>query len=171
MDISIVISNNQPIVYGKTTIGSAVLATFESVLTSSSIVADASLGDFAITTPTPLPQGKHQVTLYAISPEGLRSSAISLPFSIESAFSPAVIKISDGTFVYWLWILGPLLLLSIILNLVLAHRRKVKNIPLPNAELSQPENSDTIENNERRTSSSQSEHIEISPGVRLKKIE
>lgn len=105
LEANIVIHNKKPTVYGKTLYGSNVQATFESVITSSSIIADSIAGDFAISSPNPLDIGKHQVILYATTPEGLRSSTLTIPFMITEMGE------ASSSFPWW-WILILLLIIS-----------------------------------------------------------
>jgi hypothetical protein len=98
---TIVIHNQKPTVYGKTVYGATVQATFQSLMTSSSIIADSTAGDFSISSPTPLDLGAHKVILYAVTAEGMRSSTITIPFTITNLDAA-----SSGSFPWWmLWLL------------------------------------------------------------------
>jgi hypothetical protein len=102
---TIIIHNQKPTVYGKTIYGATVQATFQSLLTSSSIIADSSAGDFSITSANALDLGAHQVMLYAVTPEGMRSSTITIPFTITD-----LTNASSSSFPWWILLIVLLLL-------------------------------------------------------------
>ncbi len=107
LDANIVIFNNKPTVFGKTNYGSTVFATFESIITSSSIIADSAAGDFSISAANALELGEHKVILYAVNPDGVRSSTITIPFKITNTNS-----VNESTTFPWWWILIGVLILG-----------------------------------------------------------
>lgn len=76
------ISSAQPTVYGNAFYQSDVVAIFQSVITSASLVADIEEGDFEITSPEPLEYGPHTLVLYSTTPDGIRSQELVIPFEI-----------------------------------------------------------------------------------------
>ncbi len=88
LEAKVTIINQKPYVYGKTSYGATVHATFESIITSSAIIADTTAGDFAIGSAEYLGVGDHTVYLYAVDADGHHSSSISIPFVIEAPANP-----------------------------------------------------------------------------------
>ncbi len=80
--VEVVICDKIPEVRGTTYFGSQVIATWRSLVLTSSLIADSNVGDFAIKSPKALEVGDHTVTLYAITPDGIRSPDLTVPFKI-----------------------------------------------------------------------------------------
>lgn len=81
--VEIRIYDRIPEVRGTTYFGSQVIATWQSLVLTSSLIADNEAGNFTIKTQEPLELGDHYVTLYAITPDGVRSEELILPFEIQ----------------------------------------------------------------------------------------
>jgi len=79
----LVFTSDQPTFYGNTYYGSTIVASFQSLLTSTSVIADNPEGDFEIRPPRKLEIGSHTLTLYAELPDGTRSTAEVIRFSID----------------------------------------------------------------------------------------
>lgn len=82
--VEVIIHDRTPEVRGTTYFGSQVIATWRSLVLTSSLIADSGAGEFSIFSPKPLAFGKHTVTLYAITPEGIRSPDLTIPFEIKA---------------------------------------------------------------------------------------
>lgn len=80
--VEVVICDKVPEVRGTTYFGSQVVATWRSLVLTSSLIADSEVGDFSIKSPKALEIGEHTVTLYAITPDGIRSPDLTVPFKI-----------------------------------------------------------------------------------------
>lgn len=130
-DIKVV--NRKPIVFGKTMFGTTVVANFQSIVTTSSVVADTTEGDFIVTPSSSLELGKHKVTLYAVLPNGARSESVTVPFEIgqddgSGLFNTDNLKadlLDAGTSPSPWWLLGallPLLLLAALLVYLLLSK-------------------------------------------------
>ncbi len=141
IEANITIVNQRPVVYGRTGYSSTVNASFESIITTSSIVADSSIGDFAITTPNPLGLGSHHVTLYAIGKNGQRSSAVQIPFTIVEKTEAQVLADTNlhgaapknAESLPWTLILLGIVGMSVAWNLwFLFHQTPAKTFALPN---------------------------------------
>ncbi len=65
-NLNVEIDDNKPVLYGRTAHKNKVVATWQSVLGVSSIVADLAGGEFSIPSPTEMPLGTHKVTVYSI---------------------------------------------------------------------------------------------------------
>lgn len=126
------ITNKKPIVFGKTQYGTTVVAHFQSLVTSSSVVADTTAGDFIVTSASPLEIGNHKVTLYAMLPNGARSEEITVPFEVSendndilnpSMFKADVSEAGDASIWWLLGALIPLLLLAALLVYMLLNKR------------------------------------------------
>ncbi len=101
------ITNNVPTVYCQTVPGARVEATFQSIVTSSAMIADATTGNCSVTAAQALEKGDHRVVLYAVTPQGLRSSKVIVPFTITDALAAA----TERGFSWW-WLLLLLVLTS-----------------------------------------------------------
>ncbi len=144
------ITNKKPIVFGKTQYGTTVVAHFQSLVTSSSVVADTTAGDFIVTSATPLEVGKHHVTLYAMLPNGARSEEVTVPFDITEGdndiLNPAMFKADvtqagDGSIWWLLGALLPLLLLAALLVYMLLNKRDTVIYSVTPRQLGDIENS------------------------------
>jgi len=76
------------VVRGTTYYGSTVIANFQSLITSVSVIADTPEGDFEVVAPKDLAPGEHHVDLYALMPDGSRSETITIPFTVDPAYIP-----------------------------------------------------------------------------------
>lgn len=106
LKVIVEVHNNIPTVYCLTVPGAKVEATFKSIITSSAIIADASTGNCAIRASEALEKGDHHVILYAVTPEGIRSSTVNVPFLITDAV------VAGPTIFSWWWLLLLLLISS-----------------------------------------------------------
>jgi hypothetical protein len=141
----IIIKDGEVIVKGNTVYGSEVIATFQSVLASSSVVADSPLGDFEIKSPAKLAPGEHEVILYAVMPDNTRSASIIIPFTIDPYYiSPEAKKaLSWEYFFYRLIIIS---LIATIIYLIYRHKRQQQE--------KQDENKKQSKSDQKRASSS-----------------
>ncbi len=109
-DLRIVIVDNQPVVFGSTTMpGSQVFVVFESSISTSTIISDSVSGFFTVFAPNPLELGPHTVTVYAVSPEGVTSEFDTIEFEIIEE-APLLEKS-----LCWLWLSIILVVLSVVL--------------------------------------------------------
>ncbi len=83
VDLKLVTNNNRPALEGKVFAAARVEAYWQSFVTGSSLIADATSGEFLIQAPEQLEFGAHTVTVYAIAKDGTRSRSIRIPFTIE----------------------------------------------------------------------------------------
>lgn len=132
----ITIKSRKPHVYGKTVYGTTVVAHFQSIITTSSIIADTTYGDFIVVSATPLEVGEHKVSLYATYPDGRRSKTVVVPFTVgeedtsykaddSGLFKADLTSATDDPGTIW-WILGmllPLLLLAALLLYLLLNKK------------------------------------------------
>lgn len=98
--------NNQPYVIGRTAPGTQVVAMFQSVILTSTIIADTQTGFFTIFAPRPMDFGEHEVTVYAIGAEGLVSDYNTVEFEILEP-TPLV---ESGKF--WIYLLLAIVILG-----------------------------------------------------------
>lgn len=134
----------KPQVYGKTQYGTTVVANFQSLVTTSSIIADTTSGDFIVSSAMPLEDGDHKVTLYAILPNGVRSPSVTVPFKVSNNPSSTSALKADvtgaGNNVWWLiGSLLPLLLLVLLLLWYLTHKKDTLLFSIDKKELSKME--------------------------------
>ncbi len=78
-----VFNSGQPVFNGNTYYGSTVVASFQSLLTTTSVVADNPEGDFAVQPSRELAAGEHTLLAYAELPDGTRSATRILKFKID----------------------------------------------------------------------------------------
>jgi len=88
----LVFAGDQPVFYGNTYYGSTIVASFQSLLTSTSVIADNPEGDFEIRPPRKLEAGSHTLTLYAELPDGTRSAAKVLRFSVNPGQAASIAR-------------------------------------------------------------------------------
>lgn len=81
---SLSFTNTQPEFYGNTFYGNTIVATFQSEISSTAVIADNAAGDFVIRPPANLEVGKHTLIVYTELPEGLRSPARIINFEIKA---------------------------------------------------------------------------------------
>lgn len=86
-DSGLIFNETQPTFAGNTFYGSTVIANFQSILTSSSVIADNPSGDFEVRPPRPLAPGDHTLTLYSELPDGTRSESVIIRFRIDPYFT------------------------------------------------------------------------------------
>ncbi|MDD3066239.1 MAG: thrombospondin type 3 repeat-containing protein [Candidatus Gracilibacteria bacterium] len=80
---SLSFTDTQPEFYGNTFYGNTIVATFQSEISSTAVIADNAAGDFVIRPPENLGVGKHTLIVYTELPEGLRSPARVISFEIK----------------------------------------------------------------------------------------
>ena len=126
-----IIHDRVPEVRGTTYFGSQVVATWRSLVLTSSLIADSNAGEFSIRSPEPLEIGKHTVTLYAITPDGIRSPDLTIPFEIceESFHETAADSMIDlvkeyGMFTKFIWL--PIILAILTYWFILFYKRRKK---------------------------------------------
>ncbi len=78
-----VFKEGQPVFHGNTYYGSTVVANFQSLLTTTSVVADNPEGDFSLQPGRDLDTGEHTLLAYAELPDGTRSTTRILKFKID----------------------------------------------------------------------------------------
>lgn len=130
------IKDHKPHVYGKTAYGTTVVAHFQSLATTSSVIADTTYGDFIVVSATPLELGQHKVSLYATYPDGRRSQTVVVPFEVgnedtsykadgNGLLKADLTSATDDPGNIW-WVLGmllPLLLLAAALLYFLLNKK------------------------------------------------
>jgi hypothetical protein len=117
-DLSVEVDDKKPVLYGRTGFENRVVATWQSVLGVSSIVADIAGGEFSIPSPEELPLGKHKVTVYSIQED---TRAISKDVVVNFDVVEPQIVISheaampqpEEGFPIWLWILLGAIIISV----------------------------------------------------------
>ncbi len=78
------ITNTQPIINGKTGQGSFTIASWQSVVLTSALLADSDSGEFSLQPNQKLPSGDHTVYVQAVRPEdGAMSKTSKISFTIE----------------------------------------------------------------------------------------
>ena len=78
------VRNLIPTLEGKTDVGNKVIATWKSVVSTSSLIADTKAGYFGIKPPKPLEEGHHEVIVYAIrEKDSVISEALKVNFEVE----------------------------------------------------------------------------------------
>jgi len=142
-DIEVVVENNTPTVKGRAYFGAKVYVTWQSLLYTSSLIADTAEGEFEYTSPLFLEEGTHNITLYAIK-DNIRSRDLIIPFSIipkaeaagetkapegtelkEAASAPALFSVAGidfGTYETILLALILLVILALIISFFKARR-------------------------------------------------
>lgn len=99
----VTITDRRPSISGVTAYGSIVTATFQSLIFSSSLVADSPEADFNIRSPQPLEPGNHKVSLYAENVMlGLKSDVVVVPFRVESSVWAQVFQTNVNTQMFML---------------------------------------------------------------------
>lgn len=124
-DVRIEIRDSKPILIGRAGFKNRVIATWQSVVGTSAIVADLAGGEFKISAPTELPFGDHTVTIYSVrETDQVVSKTITLNFNIEEPLSGVLRGIAFGEeliFPVWLWFIiflgaGSLFMYGIVLD-------------------------------------------------------
>ena len=87
IQFDIIVNEQRPTVYGSTVQNSQVFVTFESLITSATVISDSLEGDFQVSSAKPLEFGDHHVTVYAVTPDGITSDAVVVPFEIQPSDS------------------------------------------------------------------------------------
>jgi len=105
--VQIVISDQQPVVFGSSTPNSQVFITFESQIFSSTVVSDGMSGFFTLFAPKPLPVGEHKMTVYAVSEDGVKSDVVELSFEVTAK----KVRVLWGISFAWIVVLILLLLI------------------------------------------------------------
>jgi len=107
--VRIEIQDNMPMLVGRTGFKNQVVATWESVLGTSAIVADLAGGEFRIRAPEALEYGAHKVTLYAIrSEDSAMSKTVIVNFEVKEPFTQVLHGIAFGEeviFPNYVWII------------------------------------------------------------------
>ena len=127
--VEVVICDKRPEVRGTTYFGSQVVATWRSLVLTSSLIADSDVGDFVIKSPKPLELGDHTVTLYAITPDGIRSPDLTVSFTITNesdchGAAPVIPTESEWNYLWFL--LASIFSLISFFFLILWKRREEK---------------------------------------------
>ncbi len=116
----IIIKDGNVIVRGNTYYGSTVHGTFQSILTSASVIADSPAGDFELISPRKLEPGEHKVILYAITPDNIKSETLTIPFKIDDKY----IFVEEGSLEMFFYLL---ILISFIISSFYFIRRRQEN--------------------------------------------
>ncbi|MFC1599676.1 DUF4215 domain-containing protein [Patescibacteria group bacterium] len=107
--VSIEIRDSKPILIGRAGFKNKVIATWQSVVGTSAIVADLAGGEFKISAPKELPFGKHTVTVYSVrESDQAVSKTVVLNFEVKEPLSGILRGVAFGEeliFPVWLWIL------------------------------------------------------------------
>jgi len=129
-DLKVEIGSKMPTLSGKTGYKNQVVATWQSALGVSSIVADISAGEFHITAPIELPYGAHSVNAYAIrESDQAMSKVIGVEFDVKEtqaqviSFEP---KQEDTSYILYI-VLGVIAVIVIGLIIYLRSRKKPTN--------------------------------------------
>lgn len=77
------IGSNNPAITGRAPIGSIVFANWESLLFTSSLIADNKTGVVTLRPPSPLPDGRHKVVFYVIK-DNVRGPSVTYNFLISA---------------------------------------------------------------------------------------
>jgi len=108
--VEVVICDRIPEVRGTTYFGSQVIATWRSLVLTSSLIADSDVGEFSIKSPKPLELGSHTVTLYAVTPDGVRSPDLTVPFEITGEShchaAASILPVDEAYNYIWLILAG-----------------------------------------------------------------
>ncbi len=83
IDNNLSISDQRPFIHGNSMFNNEVVAIFKSLITTTSLITDSPEGDFKIQAPEELEYGDHEVIVYSITPDGLRSNDIVIPFEVK----------------------------------------------------------------------------------------
>ena len=85
-NLRVEIENDQPVLRGNTVFRHKVVATWQSVVFSSALIADSSAGEFEIKPQRKLAEGNHEVEVQAIHPStGAVSEKVRIPFVVVHA--------------------------------------------------------------------------------------
>lgn len=139
-----VVYDPQPMVAGSTVAGAQVVSVFESSIFSSTIISDNLSGFFTVFAPRPLEIGAHKVTVYAITQEGIISSAKVVTFEVAEK-APLLYRAG-----WWWWIL---ILIILILLIVAAYykykkwmrEREIKQMKLMESKLVLPSSGEDVD--------------------------
>lgn len=106
-DLQIEIRDSHPTLIGRTGFKNKVVATWQSVVGTSAIVADLAGGEFRIQAPTELPWGEHIVSVYAIrESDRAVSKVVTLNFNVKEPLVSMLRGVAFGTevvFPLWVW--------------------------------------------------------------------
>ncbi|MFC1600103.1 hypothetical protein ACFL3T_03690 [Patescibacteria group bacterium] len=126
-ELKVEVGSKMPTLSGKTGYKNQVIATWQSAIGVSSIVADISAGDFHITAPIELPYGAHTVSAYSIrESDQAMSKVIGVDFDIKEtekqvvSFEP---KQEDTSYILYI-VLGVIAVIVIGLIIYLRSRKK-----------------------------------------------
>ena len=119
-------ADTTPLLIGRTGFRNKVMATWESVLGTSAIVADLAGGEFRIRAPEELAYGPHKVTLMAIrETDNAVSKAIILNFNIQQPFTQVLHGIAFGEeliFPNYVWAIIFVVGIGLVIYGVKSHR-------------------------------------------------
>lgn len=108
-EVVVEIRDSKPILIGRTGFKNRVVATWQSVVGTSAIVADLAGGEFKIEAPKELPFGDHTVTVYAVRENDMAvSKTVVLHFNVKEPISGILRGVAFGQeliFPVWAWIL------------------------------------------------------------------
>ncbi|MFC1810009.1 DUF4215 domain-containing protein [Patescibacteria group bacterium] len=129
--LSIETRDSAPILIGRTGFKNKVIATWQSVLGTSAIVADLAGGEFRIQAPKELAPGPHKVSVYSIrDKDNAMSKVVTVNFEVKEPFAAILRGVAMGKeliFPLWVWtmiFLGAGLLLGG--GMWIEHHRKKK---------------------------------------------
>jgi len=96
-DLRLVIRDSHPILIGRTGFKNKVVATWQSVLGTSAIVADLAGGEFRIKAPAELPFGEHTVSVYSVrESDQAVSKVITIKFEVKEPLVSMLRGVAEG---------------------------------------------------------------------------
>jgi len=108
-DLRVEIRDAKPILIGRTGFKNKVVATWQSVVGTSAIVADLAGGEFKIEAPKELAWGEHKVSVYSIrDKDHAMSKVVNIKFEVKEPLVSVLHGVALGTeliFPLWVWTL------------------------------------------------------------------
>jgi hypothetical protein len=129
-----IFADNRPLFYGNSYYTSTVVVSFQSLLTSSAVVADNPKGDFSIRPSQDLETGDHTLVAYAELPDGTRSAAKVLHFQVKPGFIAQQTQSHFWLQNHWIQVQKFLILLLILISMnsiiwILTHKNNHTQTP------------------------------------------
>ncbi len=128
-ELIVEVGSKMPTLSGKAGYKNQVIATWQSVVGVSSIIADISAGEFHITAPIELPYGEHKVTVYAIrESDQAMSKVVGIPFNVKEtekqviSFEPVK---EDSSYILYIF-LGVIVIMVVGLVYYIRSRKSTK---------------------------------------------
>lgn len=116
------VANKRPVLSGRTNVGDIIFANWKSLLLSSALLADTTLGTFETRPSVDLTDGEHEVFVYALREEDLaRSPDVNMLFKVVEG---EVVAVRKAPPLSASWLLAIAASLAFLMLLVLVVRRK-----------------------------------------------